>query len=56
METGLVPLKVEDGVLDIVMARPQDAFVRKALQLATGLRVRPAIALESEIEKALAQR
>jgi general secretion pathway protein E len=52
---GLLPLRVEGGVLDVVMARPQDAFVCKALQLATGLRIRPAIALESEIEKALAQ-
>lgn len=52
---GLVPLRVEDGVLEVVMARPQDAFVRKALQLATGLRIRPSIALESDIEKALAQ-
>jgi general secretion pathway protein E len=52
---GLLPLRVEDGVLEVVMARPHDAFVRKALQLATGLQVRPAIALESDIDKALAQ-
>ena len=49
------PLRLEEGVLDVAMAVPQDAFVLKALHLATGLQIRPYISLESDIEKALAQ-
>jgi len=37
------------------MAVPQDAFVVKALHLATGCAIRPHLALESDIEKALAE-
>jgi general secretion pathway protein E len=48
------PLTVEDGVLDIAMASPEDRFVLKALGLATGLRIRPHIALPSDIDRALA--
>ena len=49
------PLRLEEGRLDVAMAVPQDAFVCKALHLATGLVIRPFISLESDIEKALAQ-
>ncbi|MEP6823837.1 MAG: ATPase, T2SS/T4P/T4SS family [Ramlibacter sp.] len=49
------PLRLEDGRLDVAMAFPEDAFVRKALQLATGLEIQPFIALPSDIGKALAQ-
>ena len=49
------PVRLEDGRLDVAMAFPEDAFVRKALQLATGCEIRPFIALPSDIEKALAQ-
>ncbi len=49
------PLRLEGDVLDVAMAVPQDAFVRKALHLASGLQIRPWISLESDIEKALAQ-
>jgi len=52
---GVYPLRLEDGRLDVVMAVPQDAFVVKALHLATGLQIRPFLGIESEIEKALAQ-
>ena len=48
------PLRLEDGQLHVAMAAPQDRFVIKALRLATGLEIRPYIALPSEIAKALA--
>ena len=50
---AVCPLAVRDGQLDVAMAVPQDAFVRKALQLATGLTVRPHIATDADIERAL---
>ena len=52
---NVLPLRVEENRLDVVMAVPQDAFVLKALRLASGLEVHPHISIESEIEKALAQ-
>ncbi|AVS96728.1 type II secretion system ATPase GspE [Paracidovorax avenae] len=52
---SVYPLSVEDGRLHVAMAVPQDAFVVKALHLATGLAVVPRLALESDIEKALAE-
>ncbi|MDP3520550.1 MAG: ATPase, T2SS/T4P/T4SS family [Hydrogenophaga sp.] len=55
LANAVLPLKLEGGVLEVVMAHPQDVFVRKALQLATGCVISPAIGLESELEKALAQ-
>jgi general secretion pathway protein E len=51
----ICPLRVEDGVLHVAMAVPQDAFLTKALGLATGLAVRPCLALEADIERALAE-
>jgi general secretion pathway protein E len=39
----------------MAMAVPQDAFVVKALHLATGCTILPHLALESDIEKALAE-
>ena len=47
------PLALADGVLDVAMSTPQDPFVIKALQMSTGLVIRPHLALESDIEKAL---
>lgn len=49
------PLRLEDGQLHMAMAVPQDAFVVKALRLATGYSIHPHLALESDIEKALAE-
>ena len=51
---AVYPLRLQDGQLDVAMAVPQDAFVVKALHLATGYAIRPHLALESDIEKALA--
>ncbi len=50
---AVYPLRLEDGQLHLAMAVPQDAFVVKALHLATGCAIRPHLALESDIEKAL---
>lgn len=47
------PLRVEDGRLDVAMASPEDRYVLKALRLATGLDIRPFIAMPSDIQKAL---
>lgn len=52
---SVCPLRLEDGLLHVAMAAPQDGFVVKALQLATGHAVRPWLALESDIENALAE-
>ncbi|MFT4193651.1 type II secretion system ATPase GspE [Ottowia sp.] len=49
----VLPLRADDGILDVAMRAPQDAFVVKALHLTTGLRVRPAVGLASDIDKAL---
>jgi general secretion pathway protein E len=52
---GCYPLRLEGNRLDLAMAAPENLFVLKALRLATGLEIRPYIALPSDIEKALAQ-
>ncbi|MDF1486412.1 ATPase, T2SS/T4P/T4SS family [Ramlibacter sp. H39-3-26] len=49
------PLREADGQLDMAMAVPQDVFTVKALHLATGCVIRPFLALESDIQKALAE-
>jgi len=49
------PLRLEGNRLDVAMAAPENQFLVKALRLATGLEIRPFIALPSDIEKALAQ-
>jgi general secretion pathway protein E len=48
------PFAREDQALLVAMADPGDAFVLKALRLATGLEIRPHIGLPSEIDRALA--
>ena len=49
------PLRLDGNRLDVAMATPEDRFLLKALRLATGLEIRPFIALPSDIEKALSQ-
>jgi general secretion pathway protein E len=51
----ILPLDIRDEVLHVVMATPQDEFALRALRLASGLRVAPAIGVESEIDAALAR-
>jgi general secretion pathway protein E len=48
------PLRLDETGLTVAMAVPDDAFVRKALQLATGLMLHPCVAVASDIERALA--
>ncbi|HEY0200442.1 MAG TPA: ATPase, T2SS/T4P/T4SS family, partial [Burkholderiaceae bacterium] len=56
MHTNAVyPLRLADGQLDVAMAVPQDTFLLKALHLSTGCIIRPRLAIESDIEKALAE-
>lgn len=50
---SILPLQLDDGRLDVAMAMPQDPFLIKAIRLATGLSVQPALALESELQAAL---
>jgi len=52
---SIYPLGLRDGQLHVAMATPQDAFATKALRLATGHAIVPYLALESTIEKALAE-
>jgi general secretion pathway protein E len=52
---AIYPLRQEGQELHVAMAVPQDAFLRKALHLVTGCTVKPHLALESDIEKALAE-
>lgn len=48
-------LRLDGNRLDVAMAAPEDSYLLKALRLATGLEIRPFIALPSDIEKALSQ-
>ena len=47
-------LRLEGRELHVAMAAPEDDFVVKAIGLATGLEVRPCVALASDIQRALA--
>lgn len=51
---GIVPIRVDETGLTVAMVSPQDAFVLKALRLATGQAIRPCLALFADVEKALA--
>ena len=52
---AVCPLRLEDGVLHAAMAMPQDAYLAKALRLASGCSLQPYLALESDVEAALAE-
>lgn len=52
---AIYPLRQDGAQLHVAMAVPQDAFLLKALHLVTGCTVRPHLALESDIEKALVE-
>lgn len=49
----VLPLRVEGSHLALAMAVPQDAFLVKAVKLASGLEVRPLLAIETELQAAL---
>lgn len=50
----ILPLSNDEHTLAVAMAKPDDAFLVKALELSTGLKVFPKIAIESDITRALA--
>jgi general secretion pathway protein E len=47
------PLRQDEAGLTVAMAVPDDAFILRALELATGLKVHPCVAIESDIDRAL---
>jgi len=49
----ILPLDIRGDILHVVMSTPQDEFALRALRLASGLQVSPAIGVESEIDAAL---
>jgi general secretion pathway protein E len=49
----LVPVRVSDGVLEVVMADPQNPAMLKALRMASGLDVKPLVGITSEIDNAV---
>ena len=46
----LVPIKVHEDSVEVVMADPQDPVLLKALQMATGLNILPRVGISSEID------
>lgn len=48
---GIVPIAMDEAALTVAMTMPQDDFLVKALQLATGKRIERYLALESDIIK-----
>jgi type IV pilus assembly protein PilB len=50
----VIPLRVEDSAIEVVMANPLDREAVKAIEFNTGRRVRPAVATRLEIRDALA--
>ncbi len=51
---SVYPLRLEGSKLLVAMAVPDDAFVLKAIRLASGQTIQPCAALASDIQKALA--
>ena len=51
--TRCYPLRLDGNRLDVAMATPEDGFLLKALRLATGLEIRPFIALAERHRKGL---
>jgi len=49
----LVPIRVDEDRVDVVMADPQDRFALKALAMATGLDVLPFVGVTSEIDNTI---
>jgi len=49
----ILPLEIQDGTLAVVVADPNDTYSMEALEVATGLRVRPLLGREKEILAAL---
>ncbi len=54
-DEGVLPIREEDGCVVVACVDPADPVLRQALSLALGRPIRPAVALHSEIEAALAR-
>ena len=54
-DEGVLPIREEDGCVVVACVDPADPVLRQALTLALGRPIRPAVALHSEIEAALAR-
>jgi len=50
----VVPVALEEGMVEVAMANPLDQEALKAIEFNTGRRVRPAVAMRQEIRDALA--
>ena len=50
----IYPLRLDENSVTVAMSKPDDAFLLKALALATGLTVHPCVAIDTDIERALA--
>ena len=49
----LVPVRIDDDTLDVVMADPCDEFALRALAMATGREVKPQVGVTSEIDNTI---
>ncbi|GAB4181755.1 MAG: type II secretion system ATPase GspE [Wenzhouxiangellaceae bacterium] len=49
----LVPIRLNDDSVEVVMADPRDQFALQAIQMATGLNVEPRVGIGSEIENVI---
>ncbi len=49
----LVPFRITDGVMEVAMADPQDAFSLRALKMATGHEIKPYVGISSEIDNTI---
>ncbi len=49
----LVPIRADEGTVEVVMADPLDAFALKALKMATGRKVVPRVGIASEIDNTI---
>jgi general secretion pathway protein E len=49
----LVPIRIDDETIEVVMANPHDQFALKALAMATGCRVVPKVGVTSEIDNTI---
>ncbi|MDX9717173.1 MAG: type II secretion system ATPase GspE [Thauera sp.] len=51
----VLPLELSEDRIHVVMSEPQDAYVMKALRLASGRQVEASLGLDAEIERALSE-
>lgn len=49
----LVPVRIDEDRLQVVMTNPQDKFALKSLHMATGLEIQPLVGVASEIDNSI---